>query len=253
MLPIYLWWDKEVNEGKIEIAKNSINEALQEGIDVSRYFPLKVIGSGWHEGDFGSVEWYLENTRKRVRDYGTQYNVSDILNLCSREPHQKLQPHIEFGILSKDLYSENLNFVYGETLTLNPSYSKVGSVPAGCVVSLFRQELWFKEKSSLTLGKTCVHELAHIFHVPWRKENVEHSLGCHCVRGDCVMGQSNVTRKILWEEERKIETRFITSLEIAEKVLERKKKTGSSFCQDCLEDIVKAKKAWVYQFFKEEI
>jgi predicted Zn-dependent protease len=228
MIPVYIWYDNGVEEREVKVAVDGIRRVIKEGVDISKYFPLKVIGGG---------DWHLKQARKRRSIYGIQYDVSHIFNLCKNDPSRE-KPRIEFGILSKDLYSDDLNFVYGETHPLTDSEDVLG----GCIVSTFRPKIWFGDKFSLAFGKSCIHEFAHIFWVPSREENVEYSLGTHCIRGDCVMGQSNVVRKILWEESGKIEERFIDSLEIAERVEERIRKTGTPFCQDCLIELYEIKR-----------
>ena len=236
---------------EVATASKAIQKVLQEGLDVSAYFPLKLIGSEWSEGDFGSVEWYLQKAVKRKSSYGMQYNVTSIFRLCEQEIYQKQQPHLEFGLLSKDLYAEGTNFVYGETHPLNTFY-KQGGIPGGCVLSVFRQRIWFEKESLLAVEKTCMHELAHVFWIPQRENLVEDSLGIHCVRGDCIMGQSNVKRLILWEDGRR-ERRFIDSLEIARKAKEREKRTGSCFCQDCLNELIQMKRNFVRFLFNKRI
>jgi predicted Zn-dependent protease len=232
MIPVYVWYDSEVEEMEVKVAVDSIKRVIKEGVDISKYFPLKVIGN---------VDWYLKQARKRRGAYGIQYDVSHIFELCRNEPREK--PRIEFGILSKDIYSNGLNFVYGETHPLG--YSK--DVLGGCIVSTFRPKMWFGNKFLFAFGKSCIHEFAHLFLVPSRRENVEYSLGIHCIRGDCVMGQSNVERKIL-RENGEIEVKFIDSLEIAERVEERIRKTGTPFCQDCLMELYGVKRR-IEKFF----
>ncbi len=238
MLPVYVWYDSKVEKEEVEVAVDSIKRVIKEGVDISKYLPLKVIGA---------TDLYLEKARKRRGSYGIQYDVTHIFNLCKEDPYRE-KPRIEFGILSKDLYSGDLNFVYGET---HP-FANWGEVLGGIVVSTFRPKLWFGDQFLLAFRKTCIHELGHLFWVPTRRENVEYSLGVHCIRGDCVMGQSNVERKILWEESGKIEKRFIDALEIAKRVENRVKKTGTPFCQDCLKELCEAKRN-LENFFKSRI
>jgi predicted Zn-dependent protease len=237
MIPVYVWHDSGVGEKEVKVAVDSIKRVIKEGIDISKYLPLKVIGP---------VDSYLEKARKRIGSYGIQYDVSHIFNLCKEDPYRE-KPRIEFGILSKDLYSDDLNFVYGEAHPL----ANVQDVLGGSIVSTFRPKLWFGNRFLLAFRKTCIHELGHVFWVPTRRKNVEYSLGVHCIRGDCVMGQSNVERKILWEESGKIEKRFIDALEIAEKVEERIRKTGTPFCQDCLKELCEMKRNFE-KFLKQE-
>ena len=244
--------DRGVEKEEKEIVRDSIKEVLREGIDVSDKFPLIDVGSIWKEGDFGRVEWYLEKAGKRIGSYGVQYNAASILALCNQEPYQKIQPHIDIGIVSVDLYSEGLNFIYGITsplFCLPPFWN----LPAGSIISTFRIKKWFRENYLPVLWNISLHELGHIYGLPLRRYNVEMSLGRHCIRGDCVMGQCNVEREILWENEGKTEKRFISAEEIAVKSFIRKWNTGSAFCSDCREDLERSKRYWIKSPFNEEI
>lgn len=215
-------YDSGINREEKEVVLRSITEVLRIS-GLQKFFPVSEIG------DKNKIDLYLKEARKR----GNQYNAGDILARLLRE----FKDGISVALVSRDLYEEGLNFVYGTTIPFiyHYGYASYINLPAGSIISLFRLRLWFRNSYEV-LFVLASHEFGHILGIPNRDYNVEDTLGTHCIRGDCVMGQVNVVRSVL-KEDGKIETRFISADELSRNALRRYKETGSFFCEDCKRDL----------------
>jgi hypothetical protein len=243
-LPIYLWWDEEASE-YVDQAIYGMKRVLKEGVDVSTLFPIRRVGIGWMEGNFGSVEWYFKRARKKRGDYGLQYQASDVLRLCAREPYQRAEPHVEVGITGRDLFDDGMEFVYGVTWGFErDSYEEMGKI-VGMVISCKRIGVWYGGRSPFVFRHMIMHETSHFFGVPSRTHGVEYSLGRHCVRGDCAVGQVNM-RRYVEEDGKEV---FIDALEAARRTARRLERTGSVFCEHCLNDLIRGKVYVVRELF----
>lgn len=247
MVPIYVWWD-EGSEKYLGQVLDGLKLVLREGMNISPHFPIKTAGSQ-------GVEDYFSRAERRTGYFGWQYDATDILRFCETEPFQEIERHVEFGFTGKDLYAHNTDFVYGATNPLHQlSFQRVGNDRAGyrilvpgTLLSYRRIDYWYKDSAPRVFSKMVVHECSHIFDVPARRFNVEHSLGKHCIRADCVMGQVNVKRNVL--KDGRINVRFIDALESTKNVEERERETGSSFCEDCMRDLTESKNHFLNLLF----
>lgn len=103
-----------------------------------------------------------------------QYRASDVLRYLEESTRKSKATKI-LGIIGKDLYSSNLNFVFGQARCL-------GSV---AVVSLYRLDPAFYGQNpddklfGDRVAKEAVHELGHTFGLK------------HCRNSECVMSFSN--------------------------------------------------------------
>ncbi len=235
-IQIYVWSDRRALK-YIPMVVDAIKIVLKEGFDISSYFPISLEDS---LESLEAVEKCFEQAGKRDGSYGTQYNVEDVLNLRASQRKEG----IEIGVTSKDLFTSDTNFVYG---IASPLYRRLGKASARVIFSSCRIEKWYESFASKVLFKTAMHETAHIFGVPRRKEDVDYSLGWHCIRVDCVMGQSNMVRLV--KENDRITRRFVDAGELTQKMLERMEQTGSPFCPKCKEDLIENKKIIIKRLF----
>jgi len=69
-----------------------------------------------------NVEWY---EKQAFNPYRNQVSEEKLWNLCGKEPWQYYHPHHELMIISKDMYSEGANFIFGSTI---PKISSAGII-----------------------------------------------------------------------------------------------------------------------------
>ncbi|MEM2934304.1 MAG: hypothetical protein QXL78_05190 [Methanocellales archaeon] len=235
-IQIYAWSDRETLK-YIPVIVDAIKIVLKEGLDITSYFSITLENSF---EDLEAVEKCFEQAGKRKGSFGVQYNVEDVLNRRASEGKEG----IEIGVTAKDLFTPDTNFVYGIATSL---HLRLGKPSARVIFSSCRIEKWYESFAPKVLFKTAMHETAHIFGVPRRKEDVDYSLGWHCIRVDCVMGQSNMVRLV--KENDKVTRRFVDASELTQKMLERMERTGSPFCSKCKEDLIENKKFLIKRLF----
>jgi hypothetical protein len=219
----------------ISVCVDAIGCMLKEKLDISNNFPI-------FRGNDEILKKYFLSSFPRLGEYGLQYDANRIFELCDQE-HGK---YVEIMITSYDLYAPNLRFCYGQTRSMAISGNKFTKPIA--LMSHRRIDQWFPNYALKVWFKTCMHEFGHILGLVSREYNVEDSLGRHCIRRDCIMGQSNVERKVMLEDGR-IETRFINALEVTKASQERFKRTGSYLCEDCQNELIQHKKFWLEKLF----
>lgn len=247
--PIYVWSYKS-REHYIYAGLRSLDYLLEK-LRMKEYFPVSYVGERFSDGEWGSAEFYFNHPQvKRRRNERGELQVcgTDILNLCIREPWQR-NPHIEFLITGVDIWpgEEGVRFVYGITRHLVILPNDVYGYP-GTVISSRRMEMYYDNPLDI-FSLLAIHELGHLFGLPSGMRNdLEMSLGPHCIRADCAMSQVNVERKILLPDGR-IEDRFIGADETNKFVEDRFRRTGEYFCESCLDDLEESRRVLLSKLF----
>ena len=196
-LPFYIAMEEEDPE-VLEIVEQafSIIERLTS-VKIPRIYVKPYL----HEGDWGSVKWYVKNSWDSERN---QVNYVKLWKLFEKEPWQKQERHYELMILERDLYYPGTNFIFGGT---NGKVTNSGKLVSdryvlGIVISLFRIRRWYKENYKDVLLAILLHELGHFFGLPpeWSPDYIKRGSPKmkneldegHCDRRDCIMEQVNV-------------------------------------------------------------
>jgi predicted Zn-dependent protease len=177
------------------------------GVEIPRLY----VGGSWKKGDFGSVEWY---EKQAFNPYRNQVSGEKLWELCGKEPWQHYHPHYELMIISKDMYSEGANFIFGSTI---PKISSAGIILSdfnsegrpevrGCIISLNRILKYYGSRWRTALRGIIIHELGHFYGLPasenpnyiWPGSNwMKSSLDLyHCNRRDCMMEQINTPGRL---------------------------------------------------------
>lgn len=127
-----------------------------------------------------SIEWYIQEGTEKSRN-GFQLDGGEILGWLIYDSlgQDEQGKHYTALVVHDDMYSGDTNFVVG-----------LASEGVGTVISTFRYEDVDKKTRYECIKTDTMHELSHVFGlVPnSRTENVEESLGKHCMN-KCIMRQ----------------------------------------------------------------
>ena len=180
MRPVYLFWSEDVNKEEISLVHTVLGSASQLlGIPD---FTLKVLGN-WHgsEYGYGSFDWYMK--RARVPELG-KLDGGKILKDFTLEPWQRIEYHLDFAIVGRNLTVKDNNDSYLEFVF---GVSDVNSVISSYQ---FNQTIMDRKLRLLCLQRTVIHQLCHalgIFPVS-QVTNRNHHFDPHCTNL-CVMRQ----------------------------------------------------------------
>jgi len=243
-IPIYIAYEESVRK-YAELCGSCIRYVLSEGLDVSQFFPVKLIGDNWFDGSYGSVAWYLYNCEKEVGSYGLQYRASDLLELFKFDILQWSDPHIKILITEKSLYERDVDgrvfCVHSMVKRLvSRSFKKfkvkeqIGVNVPGIVFSVCGIEKYYKQMAKAAFIILSIREIARLFGVLERANEVKREYEKRCIKDDCVMGVGKYIR-----EKKEIEN-----------ISKRSEETDSFFCETCKNELIERKKHWVRSLFE---
>jgi len=204
LIPIYICRDSGVSDKEYKAAI----EGIMTIVKLSGQH-RKIVSYGkesWSQGEYSSCDWYVNNAIHK----GNQIDGDDISRKMIQEPWQEYpNTHLDVVVTSRDLFAQNLNWVFGVTFS---NYISVQSIYR------FRNE-----KDEIKLGLICrtlKHEVGHLLGIPGpvgSHPRIYDKGGPHC-SNICLMRQG-------W-----------SLVEFKEQMLEEKR-LGIELCSDCIREL----------------
>ncbi len=223
MRKIYVWWDKNFNKQFQERLLNGLHEIIRLGDDFSDRFDVRILGNFFFKnGKYGNADWYFDSSLDPER---SQVDASSVLNKCIGEHWPSKNPNIHVIGTAHDLWDGTLSneFVFGLTRR-----------GFGTITSYNKMSKWYGSSATLVYLILALHENAHLFGAPdaTRRKALHYALGAHCKLVDCALGQVNVDGRP-------------NALTATRSILERHRRTGDYFCNECTTDIARGKRKLV--------
>jgi predicted Zn-dependent protease len=184
--PIFVMNDPNLSELEKRAVLSGASELLQLAgverlIEIRDFGPWRAAGYRAADGslrNYKSVDWYLQAGRQDSRKIA-QLNSDTLVSALAYEPWRRIEDHYDILVVCSDIYGEGTDFVIGSALR------GIGTVISTCRFKGLDSKTAFECIKTETM-----HELGHVLGlVPEeRTENVEQSLGKHCLN-TCIMRQ----------------------------------------------------------------